>query len=457
VSSSHREDGFKLDVTLRIQPVSTLGADLDTNPRIKKVVERLQQAVERRAADIQEQLPELLPDEVAVALIEIAGKDHYRGRRREKDPKFAIRHGFNLAGRLTQFHQPVDEEAAKASDDEDLAPRDDTSSPTTRKPSSDPEAERLHSSWQDLWRQLGARRSPLPAPDGLPPTRFLAFYVVRQNQTRIWGATRQVPIAVLMNPVGGDAQVKAPGLTEWLPLHQALLQIGRIHVMADQTRTPEQITSFFRDALTQELDTSQPLLLLTWSQNTQPGWAFLNNNQLVADTLRFGRLATQPITTFGGVRHVRVRTDQRNQTPEGYAVRPQDGQTEKGHTGALWQEAERVWFSTADKPPTARGALRYTSMVEELTRPDGTAQPPRPGARVWNHQLVELAVVGLQPGDDPETWAALAHDLRWAAPHHAGPTTLPWPLHLAQLVGEYIVPIELIEDIENEEDPITPG
>jgi hypothetical protein len=101
--------------------------------------------------------------------------------------------------------------------------------------------------------------------------------------------------------------------------------------------------------------------------------------------------------------------------------------------------------------------LRYTSMVEELTRPNGTAQPPRPGARVWNHQLVELAVVGLQPGDDPEAWAALAHDLRRAALHHAGPTTLPWPLHLAQLVGEYIVPIELIEDIENEEDLNAPG
>jgi hypothetical protein len=77
---------------------------------------------------------------------------------------------------------------------------------------------------------------------------------------------------------------------------------------------------------------------------------------------------------------------------------------------------------------------------------------------VWNHQLVELAVAGLQAADDPdgEAWAALAHDLRWAAPHHREPTVLPWPLHLAQLVGEYIVPVKLIEEIEateNEEDP----
>jgi hypothetical protein len=70
------------------------------------------------------------------------------------------------------------------------------------------------------------------------------------------------------------------------------------------------------------------------------------------------------------------------------------------------------------------------------------------GARVWNHQLIEVAAVSLQPDDDAESWAALAHDLRWAAPHYGHATTLPWPLHLAQLIGEYIVPIQMVEEIE---------
>jgi hypothetical protein len=441
----------QLDITLRIQPVGALGSDLETNTRIRRAVERLQQAVERRAAEIQEQLPRVEPDEVAVALVEIAGKDKYRGRRRQKDPKFAIRHGFNLAGRLTQFLQPAAEEETGHEDFEPLDGRGDG------RPSSDPEAERLHSSWQDLWRQLGARRSPIPAPKGgLPPTRFLAFYVVRQNQTRTWGATRQVPIAVLMNHAGEDIQVKAPGLGDWLPLHQALLAVGRAHIMGGQTRTPQQITDFFYEILTQELDTSQPLLLLTLAQNNRPGWKFLNNGELIADTLQFGKHAPQAITDFPELRHVRVRTDQRNETPEGYAIRL----PEKGHAGALWQVADRIWFSTADKPASARNALRYSSMVEPIEKPDGTIQPPRPGARVWNHQLVELAVAGLQAGDDPggEAWAALVHDLRWAAPHHTQPTVLPWPLHLAPLIGEYIVPIKLIEEVEateNEDDAET--
>ena len=73
--------------------------------------------------------------------------------------------------------------------------------------------------------------------------------------------------------------------------------------------------------------------------------------------------------------------------------------------------------------------------------------PVRPRARVWNHQLIEVAAVSLQGDGDDEPWA-LAHDLRWAAPHYKNVTTLPWPLHLAELIGEYIVPVQMIEEIE---------
>ncbi len=74
--------------------------------------------------------------------------------------------------------------------------------------------------------------------------------------------------------------------------------------------------------------------------------------------------------------------------------------------------------------------------------------PARPGARVWNHQLIEVAAVSLQGDEDAEPWAALAHDLRWAAPHYKNVTILPRPLHLAEQIGEYIVPVQMIEEIE---------
>jgi hypothetical protein len=435
----------QLDIALWVQPVGALASDLEPNPRMKKLVERLHQAVQHRATQIQTALPRIEPGEVAVALVEIGGKDRYKDRRREKDPKFAIRHGFNLAGRLTQFLQPSSEDGPSSEDADALYDEAQAG-----KPKADPEAERLNSSWQDLWRQLGARSEPIPSPEsGMPAPRFLAFYVVRQNQTRAWGTTRQVPLAVLMDHDGTNIQVKAPSIGGWLPLHQALLAIGRVHVMGGQTRTPAQVTDFFYEILTQDLDTSQPVLLMTAAQNTRPGWQFLNNSQFTADSLVFGRRAPIPIAHVPGLRHVRVRTDQRNETPEGYCVRDD----EKGHAGALWRVSDRIWFSTADKPPTARQAVRYSSMVEPVEKRDGSIQPPRPGAQVWNHQLIELAVGAIQDGDHTADWAALAHDLRWAAPHHAKPTIYPWPLHLAQLIGEYIVPVKMIEEIQNEADP----
>lgn len=425
-------DTPELDITLAVQPVGALGADLEPNPRLRSIIERLHHAVQYRGDQIRHALPSSDPAVPAAALVEIAGKDKYKGANREKDPKFAIRHGFNLAGRLTQFIEPP----TAVAPDPDL----DTDGEAT----ADQDSERIRSSWRDLWRQLGARVDPLlPAEAGLPAARLLAFYIVRQNQTRIWGATRQVPIAVLMDADGTNIQVKAPGTGEWQPLWKAQLAVGRAHVMGGQVRKPEEITAFFHEILTQDLDASEPLLLLTAAQNCRPGWKFLNNTELAVDALRFGSRTAQPITEFPGLRHVRVRTEDGNETPEGYAV----NETEKGHAGALWKTAHRIWFSTADKPPTASGTVRYSSMVEPTEKRDGSSRPAQPGARVWNHQLIEIAAVSLQVGDDAESWAALAHDLRWAAPHYGLATTLPWPLHLAQLIGEYIVPIQMIEEI----------
>lgn len=423
----------ELDITLAVQPVGALGADLEPNPRLRNTIQRLHHAVQYRGDQVRHVLPASDPAVPAVALVEIAGRDKYKGANREKDPKFAIRHGFNLAGRLTQFIEPPTVGA--------LDPDRDNGEDTT----ADPDSQRLCSSWRDLWRQLGARSDPLPpAEAGLPPARLLAFYIVRQNRTRTWGATRQVPLAVLVNPDGTNIQVKAPGTGEWQPLWKAQLAIGRAHVMGGQVRKPEEITAFFHEILTQDLDTSQPLLLLTAAQNCRPGWKFLNNTELAADSLRFGSRAARPVAEFPGLRHVRIRTEDGDETPEGYAV----NEIDKGHAGALWKIAHRIWFSTADKPPTASGTVRYTSMVESTQKQDGSTRSAQPGARVWNHQLVEVAAVSLQAGDDAESWAALAHDLRWAAPHYGHATTLPWPLHLAQLIGEYIVPIQMIEEIE---------
>lgn len=79
----------ELDITLAVQPVGALGADFKPNRRLRSTIQRLHQAVQYRGDQVQHALP--VP---AVALVEIAGKVKYKGANSEKDPKFAIRHGF---------------------------------------------------------------------------------------------------------------------------------------------------------------------------------------------------------------------------------------------------------------------------------------------------------------------------------------------------------------------------
>ncbi len=74
--------------------------------------------------------------------------------------------------------------------------------------------------------------------------------------------------------------------------------------------------------------------------------------------------------------------------------------------------------------------------------------PARPGPPCLDDQFIEVTAVSLQGDEDDEPWAALAHDLRWAAPHCKNVTILLWPLDLAQLIGECIVPVQMIGEIE---------
>jgi len=443
----------ELTVTVHAEPVGALASDLDPKPSYKNVVHRLQEAVQRRAGQIKTSVENLQPGEVGVALVEVAGLDKYKGPRRQNDPKFAIRHGMNLAGWLTQFVQPL--RAANESDTAEATVEEGQENQTA----SDPAAEILHSCWQDLWRQLAGRRLPLPESIGAASgARYLALFIIRQNRTKTWGTARQVPIAVLMKNDGSSSIVMAPDFKAGLPLHKAQLELGRRYIMGGQTRKPEEITKFFEEILTQELTLNESTLLLTWAQNSRSGWTFLENSNLLPDVLKFGDKQPIEFADYPGLRHVRIRTDMRDETPEGFAVRDKDD--EKGHTGALWQAGPRLWYSTADKPHTAGGTNRLISKVEAVKRVskagEETILNPSPGARVWNHQLVEVAVVGVQPGEgsaEAETWAALTHDLRRAHPFFSDATILPWPLHLAEQIGEYIVPVKMLEDLEDNELP----
>ncbi|GIJ36326.1 pPIWI_RE module domain-containing protein [Micromonospora sediminimaris] len=411
-------------VTLGIRRLAapTIRADLD------RVGRRPQAAVEARIEHIADALGQTANP--TIALVEIAHPDAYQGRRRGDDPKFAIRHGLLRTGRLSQFVTPVAE------------PKRPPRAREGREPS-DPNRERFAAAVDDLFRQLGVRPEPLPAPARntlLRQPALLAIWMIRQNKGRVWGLARQVPVAVLVDPTGQHVEVRAPKVP-WQPLHTGLVEIARQYVNVDLKCGPDDVVRFAKDVIDEATSAFPDTLLLTHAQNLRGAWNTLTNGRIQLDSLGFGAAEPQPISKLPGLRHVRVRTAEGGETPECYGV-SDDG---TGQPKGLWRFlVPRVYGSTTGKPSTHSGALKGVSKLIPGEH-NGKLTAPKPKAQVWNPQFIELLVAGIQDGDQPGHWAALAHELRDAAPYVRGTTVLPWPLHLAEQIEEYLLPTRITD------------
>jgi hypothetical protein len=419
----------ELTVRLTLQPVGQWAASLAGDESITGHRERFQAAVLTRAESIEQTLPHArIP---TIALAEIKSRGQYTGRRRAADPKFAVKTGLLQTGRLARCITATFEE-----------------DPDTKATNQVSHHDKALNSWYKLLRLLGVRLADIRLDANLhgidQPPAYLAFWLIRQNQHGWEGITRQVPVAVLIDPTGRNIQACAPKVG-WLPLHQAQREISRHHMLTDQKRSPEEITRFFENVFKSVAGVHPSLLLLTCAQNQRWGLPFLNNLKMEPDTIQFGQKPA-PITRFPNVRHVRIRTTERDEVPDTYAV----NQTTAGHAPGYWIASERTYFSTGEKPHTASKAIKSSSKVVSRWKKDDLVKPS-PKGRVWNARALELSVAAIQPNDEPEAWAALTHDLRWAAPHYKYATTLPWPLLVAKQLGQFIMPVELLEEIDDAE------
>jgi hypothetical protein len=181
-----------------------------------------------------------------------------------------------------------------------------------------------------------------------------------------------------------------------------------------------------------ERELSEPTLLLCHAQNMRGAWPWLANGALRTDRVTFGDQIEMPLEDLPGLRIVRVRGPESSETPQWYA---QSG-NEQGFAKGLFQMGDRVFASTYGNPPQMKTSRRISKLTDWETA-TGNAVGPNAGALSWNPRIYELTVAGLQPGDAPAPWAALAHVLRQAAFTYEDATALPLPLHLAKLTEEY--------------------
>jgi len=426
-------EGFSL--VMRPRQIGAVGSALDIKDGGGgQRDDRLRAAIERRSGEIANVLP---PTEGTPAmLVEIAGRDRFPC---DGDPKFAIRLGGARAGRVVQFLGHYDPVL-----DDPKPKRGDAAGAVTQGRLK----HRVRQAWRDLLRQLGVN---LVQPaftcrdhDMPEPINYVGIWLIKPKRlTAPTGFAQQMPVMVWMASDTYEVRAIAPGFTEFLPYRQALLEVAGLDAFGRRGRNDAQVVNWIEQTLEQHVRPLGNVVLFTEAHNIRGTWKWLSNHTLQRDKIAFGVADPIPATRWEGMRHVHVRTSDEGETPECFG----ESEGAAGFPEGLWRmgQSGRLFGSTAGKPGTQQNLILSRSKLQAWQTPAMAAADrlgrPSPAAAAWNPSLLELATVALQDGDAPEVFAAITHELRFLASHFDDATVLPLPLHLADLLEEYVLPM----------------
>ncbi|WP_017627163.1 pPIWI_RE module domain-containing protein [Nocardiopsis chromatogenes] len=441
-----------LELRVQLRPSGPLASPLDIGARTKISKEDLRKAIGQRRGEAEATMGDgpkkdtILP---TVALVEIEAE--FKDAR--TDPKFAVRLGCADAGAVTQFIQTAETSDLKKN-----------------------RAYRARACWLDAFRQLGVSRVPLHTfRDSLPPDlQYVSVWMAKRR----WDGPTRTPtwrlLALRVRPEDGVNAVSGwhsderrwvsyPEYLRWLasgadPEEVADIQLGASEEeqAAEEPTAPERQTSKPRketrwerrlrtNALLRPMVAQlkeRPTLLMTHAQNLRDSWTWLRNGDVERDRIRLGDAEeeTVPIEHWGGgLRLIRVRDNAEDETPQWYGTG-----RDNGLPAGIWPLVDapdqRVFYSSTDRPVTYSKASVAARREGKRTTEHGNVSDAKKDAR--NPNLLEIAVLACRSGagaDDPHEWAACAHQMRYA-PDLQAPLTLPYPLHMAKLAAEYVLP-----------------
>jgi hypothetical protein len=408
-------------ISVSTKPLGAIGDGLMLDRGRKNTQDQVVEAATMRMQAIQAELPPASSGIPTLTLIELANKD---GFDKNCDPKRVLRSGFARSGRLTQFFTPEDEK------------------------NKDTLEHRARYGFRDGLRQLGVG-IPGSVPKGLPELlNVIGVWFIRQNApTNLLQGKTLLPVFVNVSMATGEIRATASGIYDsegWLPYPAILRTIAT--GMVRSVEQPSDALPFVQQII-EQVTRQGDTLLLCHAQNFRQVWPWIQNGKITRDWVAFGNGSLQPITQWPGLRVIRIRSDQDNETPEWYAEKPESD--EKGFSKGLFRMGERVFASTYQPAQSfSKKMPRALSKLTEWQDRSGNIHSPDPSKQAWNPGLFELTVAALQPGDTPERWAALVHELRNVAIQYNDATALPLPLHLAKQIGEYVL---LTDEVEEEE------
>ncbi len=424
---------------LRIQVVARLlGAIGDrlsiTSEKKERRQERIREALRQRVRAVESALP-TSPQQV-LAFIELDNEEAFQS---DDDPKPALRKGFAIRLRLTQFITPYQEDPMWSKQ---------------RKHKEQTQLEhRADSAVRDLFRQLGLLAFPptiilktaleeIRMPD---PLHYLGVWAIKQyRESSATHIAQVVPVFVHMDSSSTEVVALAPGFETWLSYPDALLALAQDQYLGYQQS--EEVLRFVLTTLERYLPAFGDTLLCCHAQNLRGIWPWLTNEKIT-------KRLHLPLSAYPRLRIVRERTGE-HETAEWYA---QGENTPYASSAGIFQigESGHVFASIQDKPPAgkrSKDSSKVLSRVGKDKEKQPKTFPPDPTTPAWNAGIGEMTFSGAHSKEAP-LYLGLTNQLRHGfASQYEYPTVLPFPLHLAKLMEQYVLPLPVIAQHRSREE-----
>lgn len=314
-------------------------------------------------------------------------------------------------------------------------------------------------------RQLGY----LPASIGYSPSSghglpdkllIAAVWIVRLNRKRSWQAV-EFPVVVVMQTDGVRVGAWLPDGKPVRTFQQALCDLALLQgsTFTSEWKNREMNLKALRHFLVDDLPRiaqsrgNNDVLILADAQNARSVWPGLANGQFREQAMVFSKDDVVQLDQINGcrMRLIRLRTSERNETPEWFAAEPGSG---AGYLSGLWCAAEKpaTFYNIAYKPRT----MQSSGDKDQF-----------PNKHYALPSILEI-VLTLQPDDDPLVWAQAIKEWRDMSYQTNDMTLRPLPLEFARSMeryGEVILPWVIpdlwesdgeLDDDEDDEDGSQP-
>ena len=381
---------------------------------IGEILENSQSAaVLKRIKEIEKKID--IATEVTACIVLLPGKDKFT----EQDPKDAIRCGFALRKRLTQFITPWND--------------DDSEAVVENK---------IISAIEDLYRQLGYIRAldekVIDNKNALAHTPIIGIHIMNQINT-IYGKARFLPLCVELDYISGKVYVECDAFEKIrVPYREAAFELARLSIDKDfEKKCDKASKGMFKQKMIMWKNVYKNdnlLVLIEANGNTRAFCNGITDSQIqkyiyletyCPREIEVGTKENSYKVNLNEskVRFIRIRRN--GEVPDYFT----DLSKTEGYTATSGIfKYENDYWSVIGRP----NDKAYKSSYKETTY-------SKPYQRFAERDMIEIYPIQLQKGDNPDEWVHFTNSLRIGAIQYDEATIMPIPIHMAAKLQEYIL------------------